>query len=232
VRQLRLSFIILLSLLISTSAIARPDEALNGRLTDAVFELYKLDRNKAEIEIVRNPLDVSAVEYDRIDLQPLSKAAPSGLLSLKADLLKNGEAVGSGQIRVRVSYFDSVLVSTDRARRYDILNKENCRIERRDVTSLTERALTSFEELEEVWLTRNIGKGQIITAGMVEKVPPVKYGQQVLIVYKTSCFEISVPGTARETGYEGDEIKVKNNQSLKIITCTVIDSEQVQVASY
>ena len=101
-----------------------------------------------------------------------------------------------------------------------------------EITSLTENPVTSEDELSGKWAKRNVGKGQILTSRMFETIPAITSGQEVSILYKSTGLEISTRGTALQSGNIGDLIKIRNNQSKKIIACTVMDDETVQVISH
>jgi flagella basal body P-ring formation protein FlgA len=98
-----------------------------------------------------------------------------------------------------------------------------------EITSLTDRPLTSEDELSGLWTKKDIRKNQILSSSSLEKIPTVFSGQGVSILYKKAGLEISANGKAMESGYTGDIIKIKNKQSKKIITGTILDEETVRV---
>jgi len=208
------------------------DEIMDRRISEAVRSFFDLDSISVEVEIRRNRLETARMQYDSLEIVPLTRSEPRGLFSVRVNLYNDGRLIEKGQVRTRISYYDSVLVTTDKIRRQDEITSEQCRTEWREVTFLTDKPLSDVSRLSGLRAKRSIGKGQILTSGMVEAVPPVVYGQEVMITYATSLVEITVLGTALEKGYVGDIIKVKNNQSKKIIKGAVVEGGKVQVLSH
>jgi flagella basal body P-ring formation protein FlgA len=147
-------------------------------------------------------------------------------------LYKEGESLGRKQIRVRFSYYANVLVTVDKIRRNDIIVQSLVDTERREITFIYEKAIESIESIEGFRARRNIGKDQILTTGMLERIPVVEPGREVSVLYKTAGFEITASGIVLENGYIGDNIRIRYNHSNKVVACTVLDEKTVQVPSH
>jgi flagella basal body P-ring formation protein FlgA len=234
-----MGIVVILYLLLPIFALAGSSIAgLNDDIKNELISYYKIDTNRCKIEIRKNRFKINPDEYDSLAIFPLTgptsvlQSVPRGLVSLRVELYKNNLLVKKGQIRVKIEHFDNVLVSLDRIGRHDIITSDKYIIKRTEITSLTDKPVTSEDALSGKWAKRNIGKGQILSSRMFEIIPTISFGQEVSILYKKSYLKISVRGTALQTGSEGDLIKVRNNQSKKIIACTVINDETVRVASH
>jgi len=229
-----ITYLVLIIFALAGSSVA----GLNDDIKNELVSYYGIDTNKCEIEIRKNRLKINPEKYDSLAVFPLTgstselQSVPRGLVSLRIELYKDNLFIKKGQIRVKIAHYDNVLVSLDRIGRHDIITPEKFTIKRMEITSLTDKPVTSDDALSGKWTKRNIGKGQILSSRMFEVIPAIFSGQEVSILYKKSCLNISTRGTALQAGNEGDLIKVKNNQSKKIIACTVIDDETVQVASH
>ncbi|UCD17753.1 MAG: flagellar basal body P-ring formation protein FlgA [Candidatus Zixiibacteriota bacterium] len=219
---------LLMSLMLMGTAFSK--ETFEQELRRCIAAYYNLDQNRTEIEIRRNRLSVSPEEYDSLAVEALTKGEPRGLLALEVTLFKDGERVRSGQIRINIAHFEYVLVAADRIKRHDPLSSDKIIIVRKETTSLTDKALTDPAKLAGKWARRIIGKNRILTSSMVEQIPAVVSGEKVAIVYSSGGLDIATHGTALESGYIGDKIKVKNDQSRKIITATVTNAETVEVS--
>lgn len=211
---------------------AAADDGLNKAIKEKIAALYQLDRAATEIEIRKNNIRISESEYDSLEITPMTSSAPRGLIPFQVKLYSRNELVKKKQIRAKIAWFDYVLVTADRIRRQEIITSDKYRVEKRETTYLTEKPVTSADELKGRWAKRNIGKRQILTTGMVELIPTITSGREVSILYKTDVLEISARGIALETGYSGDIIRVKNSQSRKVIACTIVDEDTVQVSSH
>ena len=211
---------------------------LDGIIKDKIISLYSIDTARCDIEIQTNRIRINPDEFDSLSINSLAgsiadaKLVPRGSVSLQVKFFKDKKEFKKGQIRVKVRHFENVLISLDRIKRYEIPTPEKYMIKRMEITSLTENPVTSEDELSGKWAKRNVGKGQILTSRMFETIPAITSGQEVSILYKSTGLEISTRGTALQSGNIGDLIKIRNNQSKKIIACTVMDDETVQVISH
>jgi flagella basal body P-ring formation protein FlgA len=64
---------------------------------------------------------------------------------------------------------------------------------------------------------------------MLEKTPVVERGDVVTIMAAGGNLQVTVPGIVKETGFEGDLVKVQNSMSRKEIFARVVDSSTVAV---
>ncbi|MCX6827313.1 MAG: flagellar basal body P-ring formation chaperone FlgA [candidate division Zixibacteria bacterium] len=207
----------------------RGDENFEYDLKSRIVSSYNLDAGKTEIEFRRNPLVLDRNQYDSLELVRLSEAPLRGILPLQILAYKGGQLVAKGQIRIKIARYEYVLVTAERIRRHDMITPDKYNIQRMEITSLTDKPLTNDSELVSKWTKISLNRGQILTSGLVEEVPLIKAGQGVAIRYKTSGFEIMARGIAMESGYRGNSIRVKNNQSGKIIKGIILDGEAVKI---
>jgi flagella basal body P-ring formation protein FlgA len=211
---------------------------LDNIIKEKIISLYNIDTSRCDVEVQRNHIQINSNEFDSLTVCRMAgsitdaKLIPRGSVSLQVDFFKNNEEIKSGQIRVQIRHFENVLVSVDRFKRHDLPTPDKYMTKRMETTSLTENPVTSEDELSGKWARRNVGIGQILTSRMFEPIPAITVGQQVSILYKSSGLELTARGTALQPGDIGDQIKIKNNQSKKIIACTVMDDETVQVNSH
>jgi flagella basal body P-ring formation protein FlgA len=224
--------LMVLACILLFSASALSEEILDEGIKSSIIAAYDLDTAKVSIEIRKNRIKIRPDEYDSLETIPLTNSSPRGLLSFHINLYKESKLVRSRQVRVCIDYYDDVLVTSDRIRRHEVIAEGKFRIEKLKVTYLTDKPLKSEDELDGKWARRSIGKGQILTSGMVESIPAITSGQQVAILYRTPGFEISTRGVALEPGYKGESVRVRNTQSKKIIICTILDDKTVQVSSH
>jgi len=228
----RLITLALAALLMVVSIDTMADDDLNRDMINGIISYYDLDPVRVEIEFRKNRIKAEPGDYDSLEINPMSNSEPRGLIPLKVTLYKNGDEVKSGQIRIRISWFENALVTTDKIRRHDIIMPNKYQLKRVETTYLTEKIVNSPAQLAECWAKKNIGKDQILTSGLIEVIPAVVSGKEVSIMYRTQAMEITARGTALEAGYIGESIRVRNSQSRKIIACTIIDRETVQVNTH
>ncbi len=220
----------LVSLLLLTANAVWGKTSLDSAIVCRIVHFYNLDTDNTEIEIVKNRIEINPGDYDSLHLEPLTRSEPRGLLPLRVELFNNGQVIEKGQIRVRIRLFDYVLVTADKIRRNEELTPNHVTRQRCDITYLNEKPVKDVGLLSGYRAKRKIGIDQILTSGLIEKIPVLEPGQEVSIVCSMPGVEISAAGVVMESGYTGETIRVRNSQSRKIVNCTIIDSETVQVA--
>jgi flagella basal body P-ring formation protein FlgA len=204
-------------------------ETLDRTIIKGIIDYYDLGAYDIEIDIRSNRLRADSTDFDSLTVEPLTRGEPRGLLSFKVFLFKEGTVSEEGQVRVKIEYYQDVMVTTDRIRRHQPVTPDKVTIKRMETTSLTVRPLTLDDNISGMWAKRDIRKNQIVSSSLIEKIPAVQTGQGVAILYKTAGLEITARGAAMENGHVGEKIKVQNNQSNKVISCVVLNNEIVQV---
>ncbi|MFH2035017.1 MAG: flagellar basal body P-ring formation chaperone FlgA [Candidatus Zixiibacteriota bacterium] len=207
------------------------DEALDKMIISKVTQYYSLDDNNIELEIRKNNIEIIDGSYDSLVIRSLTRKEPRGLVPLIVDIYSGKEIIESGQIRVDIRYYQNVLVTSDRIKRNHPIVGRQLKEERRDVTYLNNKPIINPVDLINIWSRRAISKNQILTSDMIEKIPAITPGEEVSVMYQMAGLDIRTRGVALENGYIGEEIRVRNNDSKKIIACTIVDSETVRVLS-
>ena len=65
---------------------------------------------------------------------------------------------------------------------------------------------------------------------MVVMPPLIATGARVFIAFKSGLLEATATGTAMENGFRGQEIRVKNDSSQKILSAVTEDAGMVRVS--
>ncbi len=210
---------------------ASADEAARQSLASGIRQFYGLDSSDVEVQIRSSRIEFEESDFDSLTLEPLTRTEPRGLVTLKITAFKAGQKVGADQVRAFIAWYENVLVSTVRIGRHDEISPEKFTLKRMEITSLTDRPLTSDDNLSGVWALRNISRDQILTSSMVETIPPILVGQGISIRFISGALEVMARGTALQEGHIGEQIRVRNSHTKKTITCMVLDAETVQVVN-
>ncbi len=198
-------------------------------IVTSVMSMFHLDPLDIEIEVLSNQLEGRDVTESSLSLRPLTQKDPVGLFTVLATLTENGETVATGQVRMRIRKYAEVMVANDRIKRGEIIDSAMVIFQRREVTNLIERPLTSVDELTGFRVKRNLKKGTIVTTGAIEAIPDIESGRETLIIYSDGLCRVTAPGVALQPGAVGDYIKVRNQATKKIIMSRVIDDRAVAV---
>jgi flagella basal body P-ring formation protein FlgA len=84
-------------------------------------------------------------------------------------------------------------------------------------------------ELEGLEARRNLRRGAILTPASLNPRMMVKSGQQVTLILDYKGLQIKSRGQALQSARRGDVIKVRNNQSGKVVEGVVSGEAQVRI---
>lgn len=132
-------------------------------------------------------------------------------------------------VSAHVHLFRDVVVSTRPLKRNALLNKADITMAERDVASLKLGYLTSIEEAVGSQLTRAIPADQPITPNQLRLPALIKRGDQVVISAISGVISVRMQGEALTDGGLGEQIRVRNLRSKKVIFARVTAAGQVEV---
>jgi flagellar basal body P-ring formation protein FlgA len=202
---------------------------------DSIYEFVK--------ETIARNVDPSA-EYE-ISVLPLDSQlqlpeCPKPLEAFKtADLIKAGRT----SIGVRCSAekkwsifasaiikaYESVIVLTRPVQKGEIITRQHLAIEKRDVSKTRGDFITQAEQVENKQAARNTPAGTILGLRSFSEPPLIKRKDKIIISSVQSGLSIRMSGIAMMDGVKGQVIKVKNENSGRIVSATVIEPGLVLV---
>lgn len=221
----------LILLLPLVAGLARSGQAVDcdQAIKDVIVSDYNLDTASYEIEILTNRLKSIEVEPDKLTYTLVSRKEPLGLFTILATVdLGNGQTE-KGQIRMRISKFDNVLVTIGRMGRHEQLAESKVMVKRMDVTTISGRPVRKIEELTNCRARKIIRKDQILTLEAIESIPDIEVGKDIKIVLAEQLLQITAPGRSLQSGSVGEFIKVKNQATGKVLKARVVDAHSVAV---
>ncbi len=198
-------------------------------IVQQVMSTNNLDPKWYQIEVLDNPLNTTEITAEKISILPLSQKEPLGLYTVLATLTRDGAAVESGQIRLKIRKFAEVLVTNGNMDRHETPTPDKFTLQRMDVTSLLEQPVGSLENVARLRLKRNLSKGQILTANALEPVPDIDVGREVSIICSNGLYTITASGVTMQPGSAGDMVRVRNKASGKIVIAKVVDETTVAI---
>jgi flagellar basal body P-ring formation protein FlgA len=168
-------------------------------------------------------------DYDSLKVEPLGDARPLGSCWVKVYLFKNNSIFQTANLNLQINLFQQVLVAKESIKQGQDLTSELFDVARREVTSLTDPPLVSSLELEGKSAARAMAVGKTLTQSCLQKKEIVKRGDLVSIEYFGGSIKITASGEAKESGCQGETIKVKNISSSRIISAVVQDEKTVKI---
>lgn len=158
-----------------------------------------------------------------------SRGNQLGRETITADVLVNGKTQGRIKLSGDVHLFGEIVCAAHSLQRHQILQTEDLRTIRRDVSMLGPDFITAAKLAVGKELKTTLRPGAILYKRFLKKPKLVKRGDVVSIMAQTDHLKIRVPGRIESDGAIGDLIRVKNLMSRKEIYARVVNAEEVQV---
>lgn len=201
---------------------------------DSIYELVKdtvaQNINTAEYEISVLPLD-SQLKLPECT-EPLEAFTTTDLIKagrtsigVRCNGVKKWSIFTSAVIKI----YETVIVLSRPVQRGEIITRQHLAIEKRDVSKLRGDFVTQVEQVENKQAARYTQAGAIL--GLRSFIEPllIKRRDKIIISAIRPAFTIRMNGIAMMDGTKGQLIRIKNENSGRIINATVIEPGLVSV---
>lgn len=131
-----------------------------------------------------------------------------------------------GQVRL----YRDVVIAIRPLKRESVLGEADLSLVERDVGLLNQGYLTSLEQALGKKLTRTLLPDQVLAPLHLQQAEVVRKSDQVVISARSGTINVRMPGEALSDGAPGEQIKVRNLSSQRVIRARVIGPGQVEVA--
>lgn len=111
----------------------------------------------------------------------------------------------------------AVVVAKAPLARGKLLSAADLTIRMTDLTELRQQFYEDATHLSGMQLKRPLQAGSVLYGSMVKVPIAVRRGDKVAIVARRGSVHISVPGESLENGMPGEQIRVRNHQSKKVV---------------
>lgn len=128
-----------------------------------------------------------------------------------------------------IKFYQQVLVLSKPVQRGEIITLQHLSAERRDITNLRDDFFTQTEQVENKQAIRPTPAGTILSLRNFVDPKLIKRGDKVIISAVQPDFAIRMSGVAVMDGTKGQTIRIKNQNSGRIISATVLESGLVAV---
>jgi flagella basal body P-ring formation protein FlgA len=160
---------------------------------------------------------------------PLTRQTGNRVVGRSSVRLSCTAPAWSLNVSVSVKGYRHVVVTQLPLERGEPLQASGLVLEEREVNDSSGGHFDTVASLEGYTARRSIPRGKALTRTMLEAPRLVRKGQVVVIEAGTAAFSVRTDGTALTDGGLGDIIKVKNNQSGRIVEGTVAGEGRVNV---
>ena len=108
------------------------------------------------------------------------------------------------------------------------ISKKDISLVSKDITMIRDNIM-NVDEIDGQIMARPLSAGAILMTNDLRREPAAKKGQSVKIISGDSAFEVSMNGTADENGFVGDIIKVKAQDSQKMLSGIIVEKGVVKL---
>ncbi len=224
--------ILTLAFIFFTTAHAEQGSQSHESITDAVKYYIDQHINKppGEYEVSLVPLD------SRLNLPECAESL---------EIFTTTDVINAGRTTIGVrcntekkwSIFTSAIIKTyqmvvvlsQAIQRGEIITRQYLAIEKREVSNLREDFVTEITQVENKQVTRQLNTGTILSLRNFVAPRLIKRGDKVVISTTKADFSIRMSGLAMMDGTKGQLIRIKNQNSGRIINATVIEPGLVSV---
>lgn len=161
--------------------------------------------------------------YTRLE----SPAQPVGRVTVRVGC--DASAVWSLLVPAQVRLFRQVVVAQRPLTRGTLLTAQDIDWRERDIGTLNQGYLTEPEQALGHKLTRQVGVDQVLSPNQLERAPVVRKGDHVVISAGGSALSVRMPGEALGDAAIGEQVRVRNLGSQRVIRARVTGPGQVVV---
>lgn len=125
------------------------------------------------------------------------------------------------QVIATIKRYEYVCVTNQKFNRHHEINQSDVRFELRDVSNLFSNPIRNLKNCLGKRTKRVVSGNRMLTEDMIEFPPMIERGNMVKIILQHRNLEIVTTGIARQDGWKGDIIRVRQNSGNHIIQCVV-----------
>ncbi|HIJ89737.1 MAG: flagellar basal body P-ring formation chaperone FlgA [Desulfobulbaceae bacterium] len=210
----------------------------------APSDLAALENIFNEVVLKNSPWPREDVKIDNFKVHPLTMTLPGGGFdyritqspndfrpgkkNITAAILKEGAEQGQVKMSGDLRLFGTVVSTTKRLNRNEIISGNDIKAKRRDISMLDSGLIQDPEQAIGQKLKISLPPGSILYAQAIDAPPLVHRGDRVTIMAKSKAIQITAPGEARNSGALGEMVRVKNLMSRREIHARVLDAGIVE----
>lgn len=132
-------------------------------------------------------------------------------------------------LTAKIEEWIQVPVASRSITRGSVIGDADLQMARMNVDRLPRDAASDQRSLLGYELTQSISAGDTFRRTALKVPPLITQGGQVIMRYRKGLLEATATGTALEAGIQGQQIKVKNDSSKKVVVAKVVEPGLVEV---
>lgn len=164
----------------------------------------------------------------QLDASLESPAQPLGRVTVRV------RCAGSGPwtvfVPATVRLHRDVVVMVRPLKRESVIGEGDVALRERDVGTLKQGFITELDQAVGMKLLRPTVLDQVLTLQHLEQAEVIRKGDHVVIIARSGSLSVRMPGEALSKGGKGEQIRVRNLNSRRVIKASVTGPGQVEVA--
>lgn len=132
-------------------------------------------------------------------------------------------------VPIDLNVYRTVVVSTRPLANGAVLTSADVELSSINIGQLTGTYLTALDEAVGMGVKRPLMPGRPIVAQQLEPPLLIRRGEAVMINAENSALAVKMPGTALTDGRRGEQIRIKNQATSRVIDARVVGPGQVTV---
>ncbi len=156
-----------------------------------------------------------------------SPAQPVGRVTVRVSC--EGSTPWTVFVPAQVKLYRKVVIAIRPLKRGVELSGADVALVERDVGLLTQGYLTDMAQVLGTRLTRGVMTDQVLAPVTIEQAEAVRKSEQVVISARKGGINVRMPGEALSGGVVGEQIRVRNLSSKRVIKARIVGPGQVEV---
>lgn len=204
--------------------------AASERVKDYLVAIYGSEKTEKDIEFRVSNMD-SRLRLPQCDtaLQAEPKESGFGAKQLSVKVYCATGSRWTIYVPVSISIYDKVAVSTRNLQRGEKLNESDFVMRRTNTSSIGQSYLDSETTLLGMEVNRPIRSGSIIKVHDIREPIVIAKGDSVTLEANQGALQVSSVGIALANGRMGEQIRVQNSRSKRIVDARVTGPGQAEV---
>ena len=198
------------------------------------YLLSKLSKNENEITIESDRPTMDRLLPNnggdiRWEISQIDTKKGRGNVQLVVRIYINGKQYLKTPVFFYIRTYEDIVIANKTINRNDTLTTDDLAVSNIETTKLAGITFENTEDLAGKRAIRSIPHGTPITAEMIDNPPLIKKGDFIKVSVQSGNLNIVTRGVAKEDGYLGKVIRIKNIDSNKDLYGKVEDSTTVKI---
>lgn len=133
------------------------------------------------------------------------------------------------QVTAQVEEWINIPIASRPISRGEIIQDQDLMMARVNISALPNDSMYRAEEIVGKRVENDIQHGEAFRKNKIVTPPVIEVGNKVVLIYRVGLLEATATGIAMEAGPIGQEIKVRNDASKRVLTGKVLEAGQVEI---